>query len=276
MNRPAGYSIVAGRKQRTMPIEANWVQAVTKPAAEGVLMKNKKSVYGILRIVSSLVFVFALLVTPICLAGSEPAAVSPTTDTAVPEIETGIREIKKYGNLVLTVSPDTMIGLGFEPGDTVYVSIGGVTVKMPVGTAFSNVDTLEPICCFRTDDGSEPQTCLAINMGDFATTYGIAVKTRTQETPGYRWDYCEGFGDDAAVKITLAEKQGYADEYLLRQLDQRRSNVRADYPALTDAEYANFRAVEFGGIGVGTLYRSSSPVRRPTRDMPSPITRNAT
>ena len=179
------------------------VQAVTKPAAERALMKKKKTVYGILRIVSSLVFIFALLVTPICRAGDEPAA-----DTAVPEIETGIREIKKYGNLVLTVSPDTMIGLGFEPGDTVYVSIGGVTVKMPVGTAFSNVDTLEPICCFRTDDGSEPQTCLAINMGDFATTYGIAVKTRTQEAPGYRWDYCEGFGDDAAVKITLAEKQG--------------------------------------------------------------------
>ncbi len=243
-----------------MPLTALWYRRSRNRAAERVLLKNKKTVYGVLRTVSSLVFVFALLVTPICLAGSEPAAVSPTTDTAVPEIETGIREIKKYGNLVLTVSPDTMIALGFEPGDTVYVSIGGVTVKMPVGTAFSNVDTLEPICCFRTDDGSEPQICLAINMGDFATTYGIAVKTRTQEAPGYRWDYCEGFGDDATVKITLAEKQGYADEYLLRQLDQRRSNVRADYPALTDAEYANFRAVELGGIGVGTLYRSSSPV----------------
>ncbi|MBQ5350235.1 MAG: hypothetical protein IIU41_04250, partial [Oscillospiraceae bacterium] len=85
-------------------------------------MKKKKTVYGILRIVSSLVFIFALLVTPICRAGDEPAA-----DTAVPEIETGIREIKKYGNLVLTVSPDTMIGLGFEPGDNLLSQAADIT-----------------------------------------------------------------------------------------------------------------------------------------------------
>ena len=29
--------------------------------------------------------------------------------TAVPTIETGIMEIKKYGNLVLTVSPEAML-----------------------------------------------------------------------------------------------------------------------------------------------------------------------
>ena len=38
------------------------------------------------------------------------------------------------------------------------------------------------------------------------------------------------------------------------------SNVRKDYPGLTDAEYANFRNVATTGIGANALYRSSSPV----------------
>ena len=39
-----------------------------------------------------------------------------------------------------------------------------------------------------------------------------------------------------------------------------RSENREDYPGLTDAEFANFRAVEMGDIAPGRLYRSSSPV----------------
>ena len=39
-----------------------------------------------------------------------------------------------------------------------------------------------------------------------------------------------------------------------------RTNKREDYAHLSDADYANFRAVEATGIGRGTLYRSSSPV----------------
>ena len=40
----------------------------------------------------------------------------------------------------------------------------------------------------------------------------------------------------------------------------KRSENRADYPGLTDAEFANFRMIRMGNIPAGRLYRSSSPV----------------
>ena len=48
---------------------------------------------------------------------------------------------------------------------------------------------------------------------------------------------------------------GYLNLYNLR-----RTAERADYPGLSDAEFANFRMVTAGTIGEGILYRSSSPV----------------
>ena len=39
-----------------------------------------------------------------------------------------------------------------------------------------------------------------------------------------------------------------------------RSNERADYPDLTDEQYANFRAVTTTGMGQYALYRTSSPI----------------
>ena len=67
---------------------------------------------------------------------------------------------------------------------------------------------------------------------------------------------------DASVTVlfSMVQKQGYVDEYALHQLLNSRTDKREDYPQLTDAEYANFRAVETTGMGKGTLYRSSSPV----------------
>ena len=51
---------------------------------------------------------------------------------------------------------------------------------------------------------------------------------------------------------------GYYDEYLSRSVYY--SDIRADYPELTDAEFANFRAVTTTGMGEGVLYRCASPV----------------
>ena len=38
------------------------------------------------------------------------------------------------------------------------------------------------------------------------------------------------------------------------------SNNRADYPNLTDAQYANFRNIATTGMGANVLYRTSSPI----------------
>ena len=40
----------------------------------------------------------------------------------------------------------------------------------------------------------------------------------------------------------------------------KRTNDRADYPHLTDAQFANFRNVATTGMGTNALYRSSSPI----------------
>ena len=58
---------------------------------------------------------------------------------------------------------------------------------------------------------------------------------------------------------TAAPKTSAKNFY--RGLSQKLSKNRADYPELSDYEFANFRAVTVTGIAPGILYRSSSPVK---------------
>ena len=58
-------------------------------------------------------------------------------------------------------------------------------------------------------------------------------------------------------KTYAAESAGSGD---LSLYDLCRTAERADYPELSDAEFANFRMVTAGTIGEGILYRSSSPI----------------
>ena len=52
--------------------------------------------------------------------------------------------------------------LGFEPGDMVTVTIGDNSLAMPIGTAYSNVNVDEPICCYRenVEQGTEESAYL--------------------------------------------------------------------------------------------------------------------
>jgi hypothetical protein len=70
--------------------------------------------------------------------------------------------------------------------------------------------------------------------------------------------YIPGAEYPIVFTIDMKEKNGYADTYAL--FDLSRTNSRADYPGLSDEEFANFREVTAGGIGAGRLYRSSSPI----------------
>ena len=183
------------------------------------------------------------------------------TETNLPAIEAGIAEISKHGNIVLTISPDSMTALGYEPADMIRVKIGEAEMEMPIGTSYTDVDSGMPICCFKTASGTDqPVAVLAINSGNLTTTMGIAKSRPSEEEPGYKWVFSEGLDESVTVYISMAEKQGYAEEYNLRQLGNTLTYSRADYPQLTDAEYANFRVVETTGMGTDTLYRSSSPV----------------
>ena len=178
-------------------------------------------------------------------------------ETTVPEIETDIVSIQKYGNLELGISAPTLLEMGYEYGDLLTVAVNGQEMVMPLGSSYSDVDN-QQLICRAVNDGSKDdgKVILAINMGDLATTLGIAEKITIDEDPGFRWD--DKVATPVAVTISMKEKGGYANEYMLHQLV--RSNNREDYPSLTDEQYANFRNVATTGIGAWTLFRSSSPV----------------
>ena len=189
-----------------------------------------------------------------------PVSAEPVKEE-VPSIEAGIHEITKYGNITLTVSPSSMRELGFEPGDIISVTAGGHTQEMPIGSAYTDVDSGQMVCAFRHEnDSDKASVVLAVNMGNFAASFGIADKEDTEEDPGYIWNYREGFDEKTSLHIEMKEKGGYLDGYEMHQLTSSASTKREDYADLSDADYANFREIHMGSIGKGILYRSSSPV----------------
>lgn len=50
---------------------------------------------------------------------------------------------------ILTIGPESMIDLGYEPADIILVKAGDAEMEMPIGTAYSDADSGEPICCLR-------------------------------------------------------------------------------------------------------------------------------
>lgn len=143
-----------------------------------------------------------------------------------------VTEVQKYGNLTLDIKPKALYDAGFALGDILTVRIAATALKIPFCTSYSDVDTGGLVV---RDDQKNDAVVVAINMGNFATTYKAKV------------------GD--SVTLALQEKGGYLSEYLLRQL--KRSNRRSDYA--TDSVFANFRSVVTTGIKPALLYRSSNP-----------------
>jgi protein tyrosine/serine phosphatase len=177
-----------------------------------------------------------------------------TIDNGVnPQITTTIYEIAKHGNLVLYMYGSDLYDKGFEHGDIVEIAIGDKKWDVPLCTSYSDVDNGEAVL---RANGATDGVVLAINMGNFATTAGIAQKTAIDEEPGYRWDYL--MESPVEITITMKEEGGYREEWLIRQLV--RTNERADYAHLSDEAFANFRVIETTGMGKGVLYRSSSPI----------------
>ena len=169
------------------------------------------------------------------------------------QITTTIYEIAKYGNLVLYMYGSDLFEKGFEHGDVLEIAIGENKWDVPLCTSYSDVDNGEAVLRATGDtDG----VVLALNMGDFATTAQIAQKTAIEEEPGYRWDYLTE--SPVQITITLKEKGGYREQWLIRQLV--RTNERADYSHLSDEAFANFRSINTTGMGENKLYRSSSPI----------------
>jgi protein tyrosine/serine phosphatase len=215
----------------------------------------KKIIYRLSALV--LAFVMVLTVLGSCnKTGENVDSTDNTNDPATSEVikaTADIFDIAKYGNLILKISGEEFLGKGFEHGDIVEITIVGQSWEAPLCSNYSDVDNGSLVL---RASAPEDAVVLAINMGDFATTAGIAEKTKIDEDPGYRWDYL--IESPVQVEITLKQENGYREQWLIRQLV--RTDERADYAHLSDEAFANFRVIDTTGMGEGKLYRSSSPI----------------
>ena len=197
----------------------------------------------------------SILVVIVLLAVYGGALSESVADVSGQTYEFGIYSISEFGNVILSVYGNTFADLGFEYGDVITVGIAGQEYEMPVVSSYSDVDIAEMLCrVVIAEDERKSAVILAVNSGDFAGTTGVAEKEVIDAEPGYAWRY----DADAAVTITMAQKGGYADQYILRHLVG--TTERSDYAELTDEQYANFRMVTAPGIAPYMLYRSSSPI----------------
>ena len=162
-----------------------------------------------------------------------------------------------YGNLILEAESKDFIASGINWGDIVTVKFSDKSLDLPVVPTFSYVFTGEPAVIVARDDDGKPtgNVILAINMGNFTTTYGIADLT-INEDRSYYWTPKKDITLPLTFEFTIKEKFGYMQRYILNDL--KKTNNRADYPYLTDEQFANFREVKTSGMH--NLYRSSSPV----------------
>ncbi len=172
-------------------------------------------------------------------------------ETNTTKVASSVKEIQKYGNLVLTIEKKDLDAMGAEYGDVFTVSFQDTEVYAPYCTNYSDVDLGSIVL---RNDGET--LILAINMGDFATTYSIAEKVSNPDKT-YKWIFEEGKTmEDISLLLTLTGKGEYRDEWLIHQLS--RTDNREDYSS--DAAFANFREIKGGKIGEGALFRSSSPI----------------
>ena len=210
----------------------------------------------------SLICVFVLLISLVACGGkqsnadggsaSKSAFVDNEEEIAV--LRGTIAGISKYGNVGISISRESMAENGFEFGDVVKVSFADKNVVVPYCSNYSDVDA-GTAGLFGKVEGEV--IVVAVNLGDFATLNGIAQK-KTFEDKTYVWEYCDGIDENLVFEVTMEQKRGYYEQYVVRQLSY--SNVREDYPDLSDEQFGNFRVVTTSGMGEGVLYRSATPV----------------
>ena len=199
-----------------------------------------------LSLTALLVLALFMMVSCATKALTEPVVVEEAKT-----LDSSVKDIQKYGNLVLSITKSDMDSIGAEYGDVFTVDLGDQVLEAPYCTSYSDVEIGDLV--LRNDgDG----IILAINMGDFASSYGIATKVSNPDKT-YQWVFEEGKKlEDITLSLILTGKGEYRDQYLIHQLS--RTNEREDYSS--DAVFANFREIVGGNLGSSALFRSSSPV----------------
>lgn len=188
--------------------------------------------------------------TSVTIESSDSDTEQGNTEQAAEAVTIPVKDISKHGSVVLDTTFDKLKEYDIEVGDVVTVFVGDKEYDLPVGTAYSDVDSGKMICRFDTEDN---EVAVGINMGSFAKEAGIGEKQTIDKEPGYQWDI-----KIPELKLLLKEKKGFLDEYSARNLS--RTDAREDYPELTDEEFANFRPIKVTGMKENLFYRSSTPI----------------
>lgn len=167
-----------------------------------------------------------------------------------PSLNCSVSEIDKFGNLILSIEPDELKNAGYEYGDVLNVTINEDSYSMPFCTNFTNVD-IGSISILDVYG----RIYIASTKSDFATNYKIAKKVN--KNGKVKWvSLNKSSVKDIPVNITMHEKAGYLEEYLLRQTEI--SYDRSDYES--DEVFANFRNIKTGNFGKNAFFRSSNPI----------------
>lgn len=153
---------------------------------------------------------------------------------AEPMLKGVIVSYSDYGAAILDITEADMTGAGFTLGDDIGIRVDGKDeIPMPYFDGYY-IANGEYVC-----------VASASYPGIFFTANNIGVPEELRGLEGH------------AVTIRMREKGGSRD--VQEAMSMKYTNVRSDYPNLTDAEYANARMAKGGRIAEGVLYRSSSP-----------------
>lgn len=151
----------------------------------------------------------------------------------VPMLEGIISSYNEFGAAMLDFKEADMTKAGFTLGDVISITVDGKELVMPYYDGFYTRNG-EFLCVAYP---TYPSICFTAN--------NIGLPKELTGLEGH------------AVVIKMKEKGGRLD--VQQALSMKYTNDRNDYPDISDAEYANVRAVNVGNIASGMLYRSSSP-----------------
>lgn len=198
--------------------------------------------------------VAVLLALPLMLSVATVSSFADAGGSVTARVD--LNKINKFGNVVLVgendlLHPSDLEAADIEYGDIVTLTFRDQTLELPVTADYNEGDSGMAMVVLRRD-----KVVLAENMGEFASDY-IADKSEFEDG-SFAWSYKKGLQEPVVFTITLKSKGGMYER--LGNDGLHYTDMRSDYPELSDWEYANFRPICTTGMGRNALYRTSSPV----------------
>ena len=188
---------------------------------------TKTSSYGLANRVKALLFVLVSLLILVTSCATNDIPVEE------PILKGKITSYNEFGAAMLDFQEVDMEKAGFTLGDIISITIDDKEIVMPYYDGFYTRNG-EYLCVAYP---TYPSVCFTAN--------NVGLPPELTGLEGH------------AVTIRMKEKGGSLD--IQTALSMKYSNNRNDYPLISDAAFANARAVSAGKIASGVLLRCSSP-----------------